>query len=79
VARVRAALRLTASKRFYLAFPSWHPLFHAKGEGFDAPQSANPAKYNPAEYNPAEYNPAYLSLTLVSISTNIQGRTIVLA
>ena len=38
------------------------PSFHAKVVGLDAPPSANTAKYIPS----------YLSLTIVSISTNIQ-------
>ena len=49
--------------------PSFAPLFYAKGAGLHAPRSANPAKCNPS----------FLPLTLVSISTNIQRPTNVLA
>src|SRR5271168_2257501 len=49
--------------------PSFAPLFHAKGGGLESPRSDNAAKYNPS----------FLSLTVVSISTNIQRPTNVLA
>jgi hypothetical protein len=49
--------------------PSFAPLLHAKGGGLDAPQSITTANYTPS----------FLQLTLVSISTNIQRLTNVLA
>jgi hypothetical protein len=49
--------------------PSFAPLFHTKGGDLDVPPSSITANYTPS----------FLHLTLVSISTNIQRQTHVLA